>query len=362
MTRWPALNGLRSTALSVRRGVWGKAHGARSDYRWLARSTGFGHEYPRLGRQLNLGLEDRPASFPCWRALEGVYWAVAAYPSTAVDAAGRRGFLEKHALEWPAGGEPAAAGALVLLSAAGEDGPRPWSSQEEGWSDPGFSIVLSSPEADLEIGAEGLAERVEIGLRELRERVAGENRLAEVYADLLNDPMRDAGPALLRGLEAPLSPLALAALLLPLPRSLADRLSLAGWLPVSRCDLHDLGRRWDVVVPPPSLKVHACGEVGDHAWRMARAVFAGDPALLEEPTIAAKLALPMILATHQEAESRPGLLVDKLNRHSEPADPAGRGKAPEAPLELLKKKREWQRHSVLVALLVVLLLMLMFWR
>ena len=101
---WHGETGLGETGLGetghgetwhCERGIWGKAHGARSDFRWLARSAGFARRHADLGRRLNLGLEDRPRAFAAWRRSAIPATAVAAYPSRATDAAGRAAFPRK---------------------------------------------------------------------------------------------------------------------------------------------------------------------------------------------------------------------------------------------------------------------------
>ena len=91
----------------------------------------------------------------------------------------------------------------------------------------------------------------------------------------------------LEGLGGPLPPEALAALLLPLPRERADRLSLAGWLPSSRTEDGGLANAWDLILggdhPPGSLPI--AGSAPDEAQtaegaRLAEALLAGDPGAL----------------------------------------------------------------------------------
>jgi len=321
---WPALEGAVPGELRCHRGVWGKAHGARSDFRWLARSRGLGHHRPGFGRSLNLGPEDWPERFLCWRALDAdgdgsegdgaSYCAVAVYPSRAADAAGRRGFVEKQLLEWrPAADEPAVAGAFALLDRAATLDDAVWWPRRDGgaWADPDFALAIDEGESrPLPWSPEELASRVDAGLGELRRSGAGEEALAELYAGLLSGRR----PALLRGCERPLPAPALAALLLPLPRELADRLSLAGWLPSGRADLEELGRRWRVIVVPPHLRLPAGPEGVDAAAReegrrMAEALLAADPGLLE-PRAAADPWEEWTAALRHDLEGATERLID----------------------------------------------------
>ena len=98
---WPALRGLgEPTAIECERGVFGKMHGARSDFRWIARSAAFLRD-GWLEDKFALGSEDLPTRLSFWRCLpeHGCYIAGYAYPSRAQDASGRRGFLEKQFLQ-----------------------------------------------------------------------------------------------------------------------------------------------------------------------------------------------------------------------------------------------------------------------
>lgn len=275
---WPALLGPLPPRLRYERGIWGKAHGAGSDFRWLARSAGFARGHADLGRRLNLGLEDRPRPFTAWAVAGRNGYAVAAYPSRAADAAGRSGFLEKQVLEWGRGGdEPAVVGALTLGAVAAElDGAEWWSHHREAdWSDPDFALPLSS--GDDATSPEALADSLTAGLAELR-RGTGEDALTELYAALFDQRH----PACLHSAE-PLPPRALACLLLPLPRELADRLSLTAWLPSRRYTLAELGRRWDVIAGPFREAFAASREATwERARLAARAVLLGDPGELSQ--------------------------------------------------------------------------------
>ena len=73
--------------------------------------------------------------------------------------------------------------------------------------------------------------------------------------------------------------LALAVLLLPLPRTIAETLSLAGWIPSGRASLADLGRRWDVIAVPPHLveQAHRQEPADDQGWPLAKALLELQP-------------------------------------------------------------------------------------
>lgn len=286
---WPALHGSLPTRLRYERGIWGKAHGARSDFRWLARSPDFGSGGADLGRRLNLGLEDRPRVFTAWNVVGGSAYAITAYPSRATDASGRRGFLEKQILEWRRDqGEPAVAVALTLLvEAARLDDEDWWTRQSEvDWTNPESCLFLSQPDV-LEDGLsedglseDRLTENLAEGLAELRSRV-GEDALTGLYAGLLGERV----PACLPQ-DEPLPPRALACLLLPLPRELADRLSISSWIPSKRQMPGDLARRWDLLAGPVyETPIESREAVWEQARRMAQAVLRADPSELEDVSL-----------------------------------------------------------------------------
>lgn len=283
---WPALD-LNGRELPVRltyeRGIWGKAHGAATDFRWLATTHALAAPARQIELELPLGaadVADKPATL--WRTIGDTSYAVSFYPSRAMDAAGRSGFLEQQILEWKRPAEvPATLGALLLLPAAAELDSSEWSTQrtEVPWSNEDEQAILLPVSAPISVAVASIERAAAKGLRALR-AATSEEALAELYAALLAG-----GRAVsLRDLSEPLSPAALAALLLPLPREIADRLSVAAWLPstwLSDSGAQDLRRCWDVVLggatalprgpfPPPTA------EQLDQARSMASEVFAGN--------------------------------------------------------------------------------------
>lgn len=294
---WPALRGARAgPRLVCEHGVWGKVHGQASDFRWIARTPGI---EAGIERRLPLGSEDAPRDAVCWRALGPHSVALHLYPSRAMDAAGRTGFLEKQILVWnrPAG-VPAALGALVLLPAVAKLGPETWWEQARvrPWSDPSFAIALPA--------ADGWPVDPAVVARALDEVRLNFTRtmLARLYAGLV----APARPVIVERPETALSPAALAALLLPLPREQADRLSLAGALPSTRFSLEELARHWDVLVVPSRVGLHPTQvEPGADALRMADALLAGDPAPLADLEELAGLEEPVVLEDLRLDETPP---------------------------------------------------------
>lgn len=244
---WPALDWEQAEPprqLDFVRGVWGKVHGAPTDYRWIASGPGFGPG-AELENEISLGREDRPAAGQAWRSLDDEALAVGFYPSRTRDAAGRSGFVEKQVLLWRRPPQvPAAVGALLLLPLAARSSDEIWWGRrdEPRLHDPDFRLDLP-PETDppAPVDLHDLAARAEEARRRLSELV-DERSLARLYAGILGG-----GRALPLELSAPLPAAAVAALLLPLPRHVADRLSIAGWIPSERTASTDLRRCWDVV-------------------------------------------------------------------------------------------------------------------
>jgi len=319
---WPALAHDQEplpSVLTYERGVWGKVHGAPTDYRWIAQSAGFDRDRSDLYAQLNLGAEDAPCLFQAWRNLGDRCCAINIYRSRAFDAAGRSGFLEKHVLEWrrPAG-VPAVIGALLLLPVVAKMEDAIWWDRVEGAlsSDPSF--LLRIPPEDLPsiaIDEDQIGKAIERGSEALREAVTPDV-LEQLYDQLLSARQ----PAYLSRLSKPLPPEALAALLLPLPREIADRISLTGWIPSKRPSFEELGRRWDVLMTSPDQSVPAIPPASHpRARQMMEALLTSDLqfplelAFEEHPAPAPlkAIAIPRPTAPRQRDERfRPGLMLD----------------------------------------------------
>lgn len=275
---WPALqfdDRDIPSRIAFEEGVWGKIHGSPSDFRWIATTRAFSGETQQVERRMPLGAEDEPLVATLWRVIEGTCYAVALYPSQAHDAAGRSGFIEKRILEWVRAPEvPATLGALFLLPAAAQVAPKePEQRSEIRWSDD--DAVELENVSPISVSPTSLESAVEEGLA-LLTAATTEEALAELYAGILAG-----GRALpLRGLVAPLPPRAMAALLLPLPRSVADRLSIAGWLPSSRVSdsgAEEVRSAWELVLggdPATATSVTPSDDQLAEARAMAKDVFA----------------------------------------------------------------------------------------
>ena len=310
---WPALRqALLPARIAYGRAVLGKVHGARTDFRWIARTDGFGADRPDLQRQLNLGTEDLPAHFQAWRNMGDRCYAVTIYPSRASDAAGRYGFLEKQVLEWRRPPDvPAALGALVLLPHVAALTDAIWWNRDLGelCSDPDAVFPIAEEDAEpCTVLDAGVSDAIARGRQLLLEAVSPQ-ALERCYAQLLTRTTT----AYLSGLRKPLPAEAIAALLLPLPRDVADRISIAGWIPASRPAIDDLAARWDVLVLAPE---HAAPSVpitiSDEAGRLARTVLDHDPPRHDEveevETIDEASLLPVASSTSKLF--RPGIPLD----------------------------------------------------
>jgi hypothetical protein len=297
IARWPALAGYSvNLALPIvcERGIWGIP--PRSPDRqpfWIAATPQFRGRIMDLAQKLYLGSEDQPTSFVLWRSLGGTHHAVHCYPSHADSESTA---IEKQVLEWEREPDvPAAVGALALLPAVAAFDDSAWRGRvSEAGHATHSAIELSDADRYRdESDAMGLTLAVRAACRALSAAV-DENRLAAVYAGILAG-QRAAG---ISGLARPLDAAALAALLLPLPRELADRFNMLAWLPSREFRVKKLQDGWDVILggqheagafargPEPDAEQLRLGA------RMAAAVLSEDPDLLTVSRSEASSAAP----------------------------------------------------------------------
>ena len=272
--------------LTYKRGVWGKAHGAQSDFRRLAASPEFGRKNPQLEQELHLGSEDIAQETYCWLSEGNTHYAIACYPSRATDATGRTGFLEKQIIEWSRSDEfPAAVGALLLLPVVASYRDTIWwdSRNRAEWQKADFVLELG-PSTCPPMVVGDIGQIVEASIQALLSAVSSQ-ALSEFYAAVLAG-QRAVG---LAGLEQPLPPAALGALLLPLERVKADKFSCVNGLPSKRVDnLEQCRRRWDAVLASkaPGVALTSPDPNPQHrrwAEQMVRALTERNPDLLVEP-------------------------------------------------------------------------------
>lgn len=239
---WPALADCASRGtLSCEYGIWGKFAGTTEDFGWIARSQSFNVTGAPVEDELILGTQDLLQSALFWRVTASRALAVAVVPSRVTDRWGRSG-LEKHVLECRIGGIPVVAAALVLIKAA-------WNqAQASTVAETGAIQAAASATGTMTLPGEVLDtdeslihEVAAAGVRSLIES-ATRDSLVRFYAAVLAGQR----PAMLV-VERPLEPEALAALLLPLERGIADHLSLAGWI-VSSAGYERMPDVWDGIV------------------------------------------------------------------------------------------------------------------
>jgi hypothetical protein len=291
--RWPALQGAGAdtVVLRCRSGTWGKTPGTQLDYRWIARSAGFSDGCSALSGALRAGSEERAVSGHLWRRLPDRYVAVAVAPGRVRDGAGRLVVIEKQVLELRAEPAlPAALAALGLLPAVPGTPPDAVATDPDAQAagQPGAAervLELPAP-ADVVLERSAVVRAIAAGCAELAALVSAAD-LRACFATLLSGRC----PAPLRA-RGSLSPRAVAALLLPLPRAWADRLSIAGVVADATPAPYDLRRNWDLVVTDVDL-----AGIDDHApeaavvelaERCAWALCSGDPACLADG-VAARL-------------------------------------------------------------------------
>jgi hypothetical protein len=283
---WPALRGISARPESrfpVQHAIYGKVDNAPTDFRWIAASADFTRSRRELHKRFNPGSRRIP-NIPLWWYFEGRYYASYCYYSAGRDSEGREN-IETQILEWEASREaPIALGGLALLTAVAAEAPVDWSDwgRDPNWRDEAH--VRFIPNKQVKITQQELEDAAERGILALR--AFTESVLAEFYRALL----ARRPPALLAGLEKPLCPEALAALLLPFRPDECAALSLAGW---ETDQIHWSGMACSRV---PTGLVRSEGanflpEHEDRAAMMAKAIRTNDPDLAGKPSDAVRAIL-----------------------------------------------------------------------
>jgi len=254
-------------------GVWGKAHGARTDYRWLALTPDADFKKNEIDYELSLGNESLPRLGFFWKYLNNKHYAVMTYPSRAEDADGRRDFLEKQILCLKSPNFPAPLTAMLLFTKLFKYDESVWWEQRQSidWdNEPDAFIELPSRQSS--ISTTGIIEK---SFEQLRDYFGDKETLAQFYSNFIYS---DA--------TVPLPPLALAALLLPFPKNRAEELSIAGWFPSSTIKPEHF-KKWDMLVLPSDLSVTSRlqeprGIPMSVAESYATAIFDNNPDILKE--------------------------------------------------------------------------------
>jgi len=281
---WPALQeaSVSPRPVALDRGVHGKVQGDSNELRWLAASPGFLEASQDLERRLRIGKTHDRGFGLYWRALpDGCYAAMAIMPSGVYDATDRPALIQRQVWLWSSspGAARQAAPVQVALGLLGEMARLSEEAVWEGtpssfWEDHrSMRAVEGLVKYPTGLDAPGLAEQLEQGREDLAE-VLDQAQLASIYQSLLVPE----APPMLVPLPRPLSPQALICLLLPLPRELADGVSLAGWLMSREVTPDVLEGNWDVAFCHADHERRVAPlEPGGRARSMAEALIAGDP-------------------------------------------------------------------------------------
>lgn len=289
---WPALQDFTipdTLAIEYEQGVWGKAHGARTDYRWLALTPEANFKKIGLEHDLHFADEEEPRTSFFWRSLDGHHYAVMAYPSQAEDASGRSGFLEKQVLRLsaPQKNIPAALAAILLFSELYHYDDSVWWNRhkEVDWEANPHDYLILSPGEQKIFNKSEIEQLLDQAIADLKSYFRRKkDDLEQLYAQLHVSSTSQLESS------TPLSHLALAALLLPLPRKEADTLSLAGWYPSTTIS-REMTVKWNVLILSSNLftKLHI-SESSDkaplkeehiqYAENLVEAIFSNNPQLL----------------------------------------------------------------------------------
>ena len=280
---WPALAGLPHplpVEIRCERGVLGKEPGGDADFHWIAASPGFSGPTSDLARRLGLGSEDVARTTMLWRSDARLHQAIRCYPGRSPDAHGRA-FLEKQVLEWQRPADlPAALGALILLPLAATLDDSVWQGlPRDPFADRLFVALTEGDLPRLAPDPAALVRTIREGTAELRARFR-EQDLGALYARLLAG---DRAVFPLRTID-PLGPSGLAALLLPLPREIADRISMVAWLPSSLAEQDRLAPHWDLILgndlanqPKAAAETQPGPELQARGLALAQSIFRDDP-------------------------------------------------------------------------------------
>jgi hypothetical protein len=297
---WPALTDLGDAPrwrFACLHAVWGKRPGDATDARWIGASAALDSDFDERAAAFYLGSEDAPADLLGWHSRDGLHQAIHGLPSRFPDAAGRHA-LERHILEWRNRPKlPAALAALAMLPQAAALDADAWQPLLDPATPP--EQPASLPRQDTLLDPFALAAAIDTGCDELA-RAVGEAELTRLYALVLAGNRFVQLPAAAELLR----PQALAALLLPMQRELADQLSLLSRLPSRRIDRRRFGDtaaaavRWHLIgigdCPAeqlPAAAAPASPEQEALATAMARALLANQPGLLRQPPAARKPAV-----------------------------------------------------------------------
>nr|VFK10228.1 MAG: hypothetical protein BECKLPF1236B_GA0070989_10138 [Candidatus Kentron sp. LPFa] len=289
---WPALEGLPDDRIQLeyRIGVWSKAPGAASDYRWIAKTPEFVADDRFIDDFYVSDTPERIGDTVLWKRTTEYFHAIHLYPSAARDSAGRSGIIERVFLQCLVGKLPAAAVALLLLPKATKLGAELYQERLENidWSDRKAYIELTENACPtLPLDHTDLPDVIKQGVEIVRAHF-DLRKLGTFYASLLSEQR----PCFFPDSNRTLSPEAVAALLLPLPRKLADEISLAPNIPEGHVDIAKLSEHWNVLPARFSKEITDRKPLDQWAIkegeRLAESILRNDPDRLKvknEPSI-----------------------------------------------------------------------------
>ena len=142
---WPGAAGEEwPNQVVVCRGIYGKAHRVRTDFRWLACSAGLEPHKDVIRDLIRVGPTDRPTDGVLWRTFDDGFLAIRLRKSLARDADRRPGMVERDVLWWKVDDSlPVAAAAAALLVHAQHLKPDWWKSRlDSRWQDEDFCLPL----------------------------------------------------------------------------------------------------------------------------------------------------------------------------------------------------------------------------
>ncbi len=253
---WPALSRRKGfISIDCERAIHGKPDSSTRDFDYVAVSQNFTEKIRGLERFFVV--KNQPGRIPLWWQTNDRYYASFNYPSRLSDRTGRPG-LETQILEWSPQkypNIPPALAALLMLRKVATLSDQEWidAARDPRFQDPRF--VLTPKPLQLQASEGELENMIRDAAADLCHIPSA--MLQRFYAHLIAATGSPGpSPALLTGLDAPLSARALAALLLPAPPGKAATWHLAGW-PTELAQWHGIACRKapdnTTEPPPPSV-------------------------------------------------------------------------------------------------------------
>lgn len=235
MFSWPALGDnieghLDGSAINVHYGVWGKAKGAATDYRWLARTAGFDLSEAFIGEWCDFGAYANDEIVPNVSLVNsfGVCYLIHTMEGRA-DSSGRAA-KERVILQVDKGALPQVLAALILAHKLDE--------VKSDWHSEGAEDFIDNPTycypahelAAFELTPSRVKDLMGTALAALHKAFTNngnfdKKRLSQAYKGVVSQNLVSAGP------KNYFDALALVAFMLPLPFELAERLVLQNQRP-----------------------------------------------------------------------------------------------------------------------------------